>query len=133
MLEASRGRTDELGGVEPQLHQLVGRIRWRLGREQLLVFALRGGIGAALLLVGLGLSAWLLDTPLAGWSWALASLAPLVAIGLAVARWPSPVQAARSADRHLGLAERLATAVELAGKRRTGRSGRLDGLQLQDG
>ena len=77
MLEASRGRTDELGGVEPQLHQLVGRIRWRLGREQLLVFALRGGIGAALLLVGLGLSAWLLDTPLAGWSLALASLAPL--------------------------------------------------------
>jgi hypothetical protein len=59
-------------------------------------------------------------------------VAPLVAIGVAVARWPSPAHAARTADHHLGLAERLATAVELTGRMRAGRAGRLDGLQLRD-
>jgi hypothetical protein len=127
MLEASSGRTDLA-----ELFDLVGRFRWRLGREQLLVFALRGGIGAALLLAALGLTAWVLDSPLGGWTWAVVGLGPLAAIGLAVARWPSSAQAARTADRHLELAERLATAVELSGRQRLGRSGRLDALQLRD-
>src|SRR5919199_3472998 len=132
MLEASRRQTDELAHAQRELFAIVGRFRWRLGRERLLVFALRGMIGAALLLAGLRLIAWVLDAPLGAWSWQVAGLAPLAAIGVALARWPSRVQAARTADRHLALAERLATAVELAGRMRAGRSGRLDGLQVHD-
>jgi hypothetical protein len=112
MLEASRGQTDELRRMQRELFDAVGRFRWRLGGERLLVFAWRGAIGAALLVAGIRLVAWAMDLPLGAWAWEVAGLAPLVAIGLALARWPSSVQAARAADHHLALAERLATAVE---------------------
>src|SRR5919202_64489 len=101
MLEASRGQTDELRSLQRELFDAVGRFRWRLGSERLLVFVLRGAICAALLVAGLRLTAWAMDAPLGAWTWEVAGLAPLVAIGLALARWPSPVQAARAADHHL--------------------------------
>jgi hypothetical protein len=132
MFEASRGRPDELTLVQRELFAVVRGFRWRLGRERVLVFALRGLIGAALLVAVLRLSAWAMEAPLGEWSWALAGLAPLLAIGLAVVRWPSAVQAARTADHHLDLAERLATAVEVSARVRAGAGGRLDPLQLHD-
>src|SRR5919199_2653942 len=132
MLEASRRQTDELRLGQRELFQVVGRFRRRLGGEQVAVFALRGAVAAGLLLAALGTAAWAMDTTLSAWPWWLVGVVPLLAIGLAVARWPSPVQAARAADRRLELAERLATAVEVSARMRAGRPGRLDGLQVHD-
>lgn len=132
MLEASRRQTDELRLGQRELFEIVGRFRRRLGGEQLAVFALRGVIGAGLLIAVLGAAAWATETTLDAWPWWLVGIVPLVAIGLALARWPSRVQAARTADHHLELAERLATAVEVSARMRAGRPGRLDDLQVQD-
>jgi hypothetical protein len=115
-----------------ELFRLVGQLQWRLARERALVFGLRGAtIGAAIVLV-LGVVGWLAEVPLADWSWALAVAAALAGLALGVVRWPSAMQAARAADHHLELAERLATAVELSRRQHSHRAGRFDRLQLED-
>ena len=129
MLEASRGHADELGVIQRELFDVVGRFRRRLGGEQVALFALRGVVGAGVLLAALSAAAWALETSLGAWPWWLIGLVPLLAIALGLARWPSRARAARTADRHLDLAERLATAVELSSRPR---AGRLDRLQLHD-
>jgi hypothetical protein len=132
MLEASRRPTDELRLGQRELFEIVGRFRRRLGGEQLVVFALRGAVAAGLMVAALGTAAWATETSLGAWPWWLVGVVPLVAIGLALARWPSPVRAARTADHHLELAERLATALEVSARMRAGRPGRLDDLQVHD-
>src|SRR5205085_2066487 len=59
----------------------------------------------------------------------LAAAPAAVALGIAIARWPSRRAAALAADRRLGLDERLATAVELLDSRSPGRSA---ALQIRD-
>src|SRR5437764_13065898 len=112
---------------EGELFRVVGQLQWRLGREQLLVSLLRGSIAGAAGVVAIAVLAWLMDAPAEAWGWALAGLARLAGLGWAITHWPSPLQAARAADRRLELEDRLATAVELS----TRGQGRLDGLQKQ--
>ena len=109
------------------LLRVLGRLRWRLGLERTLVFAVRGlTLGAAVLIV-LSCLAWLtrLDLPLG-----LAILPVAAALLVAIVRWPSTRQAADQADHRLHLAERLGTAVELM--RQPHLAGRFDRLQVRD-
>jgi hypothetical protein len=116
-----------------ELSVIVGRFQSRLGRERLLVFAVRGWIAAGMLVGGLALVAWLTETPLGTRTTTWVVLAPiLAALAAAAVRWPSSGEAARTADHHLRLDERLATAVELSGRIRRGRPGRFDLLQVRD-
>jgi hypothetical protein len=62
----------------------------------------------------------------------VAVVAPLLALTVAAMRWPTLETAARTADRRLGLEERLGTAVELAPALQSGHGGPLDGLQIHD-
>ncbi|MBV9175031.1 MAG: hypothetical protein JOZ81_33665 [Chloroflexi bacterium] len=109
-----------------ELRRLVARLRLRFGVERMLVFGIRGVMAAAVVLILISALAWIGIEVSPG----LAALPLGVATLAAVASWPSHNQAARQADQRLGLAERLATAVEIAGTGR--RSGRFDGLQVQD-
>jgi hypothetical protein len=110
------------------LIRVLGRLRWRLGLERILVFGIRGLSGSAIVLIGLLVTTWLL--PLASWAelaWIVAL--PLVAsVCMALLRWPSNRQAALAADRRLALEERLGTAVEISARF----NGRLDRLQVRD-
>jgi len=110
------------------LLRVLGRLRWRLGLERTLVFALRGLMLAAGTLIGLSVVAWLtrLDLPLE-----VSALPLAAALLLAVVRWPSTRQAADQADHRLRLAERLGTAVELT-TTQPHPAGRFDRLQVRD-
>jgi hypothetical protein len=98
-----------------QLRQHLGALRRRLWFERLL------GLGTRSLVVGFGLAlviavvAWATLTPLAPTYYGGPVAAALAAAMLiSLFRYPSPVEAARVADRRLGLRERVGTAVELA-------------------
>jgi len=126
--EPSRPR-DELA----ELLRLIGRLRWRLGWERLLGAACRCLAVAVALLSAVLLVDWLLAGHLA--SPGLLAAIPLAvafAAALAWAHWPSAAETARVADRRLHLADRLATAVELAPALQAGADRRLDRLQLVD-
>jgi len=103
--------------AEPRvLWRHVGALRRRLWLERVL------GLEARALAIGFGVA---LAVAVGAW----ATLTPLVpvhyggpvaaAVGLALLsslfRYPSPMDAAKAADRRLGLRERIGTAVELAG------------------
>jgi hypothetical protein len=109
-----------------ELLRVLSGLRWRLGFERTLLFGVRGALAGGLALIGLSIAAWLTETDTPGW---LAAMPVLAALAFSLARWPSHRQAALAADRRLDLEERLGTAVELA---RGARSGRFDGLQVQD-
>jgi hypothetical protein len=113
-----------------ELLDVLGRFRWRLAREQLLLFGLRGLIASCAILTAVSVTAWLVGNSLLN-PWTVAALLAGPAIGLLVAlvRWPSTTQAARIADTQLGLDERLSTAVELVDRTT---HGRFDGLQVRD-
>ena len=111
------------------LQRLLLRFRWRLGFERALVFGLRGLVLGAVTLVGVSIVTWLSgltidDAP--GW---LVATPLALALGIAVVRWPTRRQAALAADRRLGLAERLVTALELVDGHP---AGRFDHLQIRD-
>jgi hypothetical protein len=109
------------------LQQLLQRLRWRLGLERLIVFAIRGSIGAAIALVALCAVRWLFASE-AALLW-LATAPVIAATVFALVRWPTRTETAIVVDRRYGLEERLATAVEFAdGSRRS----RFTALQLQD-
>src|SRR5687768_14504766 len=113
-----------------ELLDVLWRFRWRLAREQLLLFGLRGLIISCALLTVLSVTAWLVGTMLLTTTSAAAIAAvPLVALAAGLIRWPSAARAARAADHHLGLAERVATALELQTR---GEMGRFDRLQVRD-
>jgi hypothetical protein len=112
-----------------ELLRLLSGYRWRLGSEGVLRLGVRGLIaGAALVVVASSLS-WLLELALP-----VSLLAALVGVPLggalawALVGWPNHAQTARALDQRLGMAERMATAVEL----RSRPLGRFDGLQLRD-
>jgi hypothetical protein len=112
-----------------ELFRVLGRMRWRLGLEQALLFALRGLMFSAAGLAALSVGAWLssaTDVP-ARYAW-LACGPVIVALAAAVVRWPTNRQAALAADRRLALHERLGTAVEVAQHP----TGRFDRVQIQD-
>ncbi|HET7034774.1 MAG TPA: hypothetical protein VFI42_03760, partial [Thermomicrobiaceae bacterium] len=112
-----------------ELWLLLGRLRGRLGRERALVFGLRGLAAALLLALADEAAGWLLGLTLSpALTAALIALPLALALAAMVLRWPSRLEAARLADERLGLAERLATAVELLEAPETG----LTGLQLHD-
>lgn len=116
-----------------ELLRLIGRLRWRLGWERLLGAVFRCLAVAVALLSAVLLVDWLLAGHVA--SPGLLAAIPLAvafAAALAWARWPSAVETARIADRRLHLADRLATAVELAPALQAGADRRLDRLQLVD-
>lgn len=110
-----------------ELLRLLGRLRWRLGLEQVLRLAVRGAIASSLALMALSVAGWVFgihDIP----PWF--AVAPLVASVLfGIVRWPSPRRAALVADQRLALEDRLATAVELTDGRPYGR---FDALQIRD-
>ena len=125
----TRGSTRSTWHAETaaELSRAVARLRWRLGLERALIFAIRGLMVSGISVAAASALVWLaggnneLD---------LAGMAPLVgAFGLAVARWPSRRDAALAADARLGLDDRLATSVELL--QRTS-AGRFDTLQVAD-
>ena len=108
------------------LWSVLARLRWRLGLERGLIFALRGLMASAGALMLISIAQWLglpIDPMLAG-------LPVALAVALAVARWPSRRRTAETADRRLALAERLATAVEISSQ--GWRAGRFDRLQVHD-
>jgi hypothetical protein len=108
------------------LWRIVGRLRWRLGAERAALFALRGLMLSAVALSIISILQWLGAPMHTAWA-----AVPLVAaLAWATLRWPSPRDAALAADARLGLAERLATAIQIA--RGPWRAGRFDGLQIQD-
>ncbi|MDQ6673052.1 MAG: hypothetical protein M3069_20315 [Chloroflexota bacterium] len=118
--------------LEDDVRALLGvlrRMRWRLGLEQMLLFALRGLMSSAAALTALTLAAVLASAQelRTGYVW-LACVPLAVGLGLAVLRWPSPRQAAIAADRRLVLHERLGTAVEIAHHP----TGRFDRVQIRD-
>ncbi|MBV9577511.1 MAG: hypothetical protein JO057_02855 [Chloroflexi bacterium] len=110
-----------------ELRARLGRLRWRLGLERLAQAALRGLVASSVALIVLSLGLWLAGGNRAALWLAAAPL--LAALALAIVRWPSPHQTAVVADRRLGLAERLVTAVELS---QSGPSGRFDLVQIRD-
>ncbi|MBV9356300.1 MAG: hypothetical protein JO023_12325, partial [Chloroflexi bacterium] len=126
--ERPSGPQDELGEL---LHR-VGQLRWRLAREQALRLLARGlGVGA-LIVIAVSALVQLSLAPRQPLLLAIAVSAPLLALTVAAMRWPTLETAARTADRRLGLEERLGTAVELAPALRGGHGGPLDGLQIRD-
>jgi hypothetical protein len=125
--QAERGPT-----LHDDLHELfrvVGRLRWRLGLEQIFLFVLRALMLSAISLALLSLTAWLAGAPdvLTRYAW-LPGVPVAIAVLVALLRWPSDRQAALVADRRLVLHERLATAVEIAARP----SGRFDRAQIHD-
>jgi hypothetical protein len=125
--QAERGPT--LHDDVHELFRVVGRLRWRLGLEQTLLFVLRGLMFSAVTLAVLSLAAWLAGAPDVPIRYAWLAIVPVaIAVLVAVLRWPSDRQAALAADRRLVLHERLGTAVEIA--RRS--AGRFDGAQIHD-
>jgi hypothetical protein len=109
-----------------QLRRLVGRLRLRLGLERAATWALRGVAASALAFSAISLVGWLTGESIS-YTWATGPL--VLAVAIALTRWPSNKHAAREGDRRLGLEERLATAIELAER---GPRGRFDGLQVRD-
>jgi hypothetical protein len=108
------------------LLRLLGRFRLRLGLERTLVFLMRGLMVSAVVIVGASVFEWLSG----GLRLVELALVPVgAALLVALVRWPSRRETAEQVDRRLGLAERLATAVELS---RAPSHGRFDGLQLAD-
>ena len=112
-----------------RLTQLVGRLRWRIGLERTCTWLVRGLALGAVVFIGLNVADWLTEQTLPETAYLIALLPLLGALAIAAVRWPSSSHAARFGDRRLGLEERLATALELV---RRPRSGRFDTLQLQD-
>ena len=113
-----------------ELLDVLGRFRWRLAREQLLLYGLRGLIASCAILTAVSVTAWLVGNSLLN-PWTVAALAagPVIGLLVALVRWPSTPHAARIADTQLGLAERLSTAVELVDRTP---HGRFDDLQVRD-
>ena len=113
-----------------ELLDVLGRFRWRLAREQLLLYGLRGLIASCAILTAVSVTAWLVGNSLLN-PWTVAALAagPVIGLLVALVRWPSTTHAARIADTQLGLAERLSTAVELVDRTP---HGRFDDLQVRD-
>jgi hypothetical protein len=129
-----------LPALHDELRQLSGvltRLRTRLGLERLAAFALRGLVVGAAAICGLSVAAWISgDRTLASPQTTLAGLATpvLIAVAVALGAWPSRRQTALTADRRLGLDERLGTAVELAERTHRSRAEprRFDRLQILD-
>ncbi|HEY8686316.1 MAG TPA: hypothetical protein VIO57_11980, partial [Chloroflexota bacterium] len=89
-------------------------VRRRLGLAQVRVWAVRGlGIGAAAALILLG-TAHAGALPWEPWPLGLAAmvLGTLVGSAFGARRWPDSHTAARAADRHFALQDRLTTALE---------------------
>jgi hypothetical protein len=108
------------------LLRLLGRFRVRLGLERTLVLLMRGLMVSAVVIIGASVLEWLSG----GLRVVELALLPLgAALLVALARWPSRRETAEQVDRRLGLAERLATAVELSHARA---HGRFDELQVAD-
>jgi hypothetical protein len=105
------------------LFRLIGSLRLRHGGERVLQFLVRGVIASGLALVALSVGAWL-DWRLTALTW-LAATPMLTALGVALARWPSPRETALAADRRFVLDDRLATAVELVSAAKPSRFTRL--------
>ena len=113
-----------------ELLKLVGHFRGRLGLELLFLFSIRALTWALLVVAFLYVLAWLLQwdfPPIVPGS--LIGGALLMALALAIARWPSLDEAARTADRRLILDERLSTAIESI---ESGSTIRVAPLQLVD-
>ena len=131
-------RTERLTTFQDDVRDLVrvlGRLRWRLGLERILVFGVRGIGASATAFTALLVAAWWL--PIANWTelaW-IVMLPLLAALVLGLLRWPSDRQAALAADRRLALEERLGTAVELARGARSANDAdghRFDRMQMRD-
>jgi hypothetical protein len=126
--ERPSGPKDELAEL---LHR-VGQLRWRLGQEHALRLLARGLAVGALIVIALSALVQLSLAPRQPLLLGVAVVAPLLALAVAAKRWPTLEAAARTADRRLGLEERLGTAVELAPALRGGHGGPLDRLQIRD-
>jgi len=105
----------------------------RIARSTLLGFA-AGAVGGAVLLAAARLHSFDRALLLALLSTALGAV---VGVAFGAMRWPRPLEAARAADRHFGLDDRLTTALELrssdspvATMQRRDVSRRIDGLRL---
>jgi hypothetical protein len=110
-----------------ELSRILARLRLQLALERTAQLTTRGIFASGLALVGVAGCAWFIEIrPLAVW---VAAGPLLAAVVVAIARWPSIVQAAVVADRQFNLHERLATAAELVGRPSPGR---YDGLQVGD-
>jgi hypothetical protein len=97
------------------LHNVVRRVRRRLGLAAALWIVTRSSAAAALLILGWALVTMILPLPfpLGGVAAAAAGGALAALLGLSWGLRPSPLAAARVADHRLGLADRLSTALEL--------------------
>jgi hypothetical protein len=99
---------------EPALSSIVEHFRRRLGLEGLARFVMRGSLaGLVLALLTQRLAATIGHELPALVMCSIAITPVVVALALAIVRWPSPRHAARVADRRLALDERLSTALEL--------------------
>ena len=97
------------------LHDVVRRVRLRLGVAAALRVVARSSAGAALLVLAWSLATMIvpLRLPLPAVAAAVAGGALVALLALSWALRPSPLLAARVTDRRLGLADRLSTALEL--------------------